>query len=102
MLPRISSYGRYKSGNYGVHCMKVEVGRLTVWFSYETAIAFQVGDGPVYVSENDWGPTTGKHIRWVLRDSPRAAQLPRDEFEAAWGRALRNQGVGLSRGDTRG
>lgn len=46
---------------------RVEVGPVTIWFSYETAIAFSY-DGTETVRENDWGPTTGKHLNSVNPD----------------------------------
>jgi hypothetical protein len=39
-------------------------GDLTVWYSYETAIAVEV-DGKRYVCENMWSVTTGKHLSWI-------------------------------------
>lgn len=63
-LPEISSYGEYASGNYGAHSLVVKVGSLTVYFSYHTPVAFRAG-GHLVVRENDWGPTTGKHLNWI-------------------------------------
>lgn len=50
----------------------VTLGGITIWFSYETPIAFQ---GALHrsdiiryrktVRENEWGPTTGKHLNFV-------------------------------------
>jgi hypothetical protein len=37
---------------------------LSIYFSYETPIAFHSDVGS-YVRENDWGPTTGKHLNYV-------------------------------------
>lgn len=39
----------------------VRVGSLTVFFSYDTIVAFRDGEG-LKVRENDWGPTTGRHL----------------------------------------
>lgn len=50
----------------------VQLGSLSVWFSYETPIAFQSGYGRIVVRENDWGPTTGKHLNWIA-DGPSAS-----------------------------
>ena len=45
---------------------KINVGALTVWFSYETPIAFKNGTwSTLVVSENVWGPTTGKHLNYI-------------------------------------
>ena len=45
---------------------KINIGALTVWFSYETPIAFKNGTwSTLVVSENVWGPTTGKHLNYI-------------------------------------
>ena len=64
-LPKIASYGNYSSDNYGAHCLRVTLPRLTVWFSYQTPVAFQAGYDPVVIRKNDWGPTTGKHLNAI-------------------------------------
>ena len=45
---------------------RVTVGDLTLWFSYQTCVAFNAhdGNGPV-VRKNEWGPTTGKHLNYI-------------------------------------
>lgn len=64
-LPRISNYGRYSSDNYGAHCLKVDMGPVTLWFSYKTCVAFHVDGHPMVVRENEWRPTTGKYLNWI-------------------------------------
>jgi hypothetical protein len=54
----------YSSNNYGAHSIAISLGNLTVWFSYDTIVAFMDGHGKV-VSENVWGPTTGKHLNEI-------------------------------------
>ena len=49
-----------------------------MYFSYETVVAF-TDKGDFYVSENCWGPTTGKHLNWI--DTDKKFRLPRGEFE---------------------
>lgn len=56
----------------------VTVGDLELAFSYKTVIGFNAGDG-WYLSENLWGPTTGKHLNQLPRGHGR---LSRPEFEA--------------------
>ncbi len=68
------SEGRSKQWN----TTRVRVGSLTLYFSYQTVIAFNGSEGMV-MRENDWGPTTGKHLNWISRTCLR---LPSDEFEA--------------------
>ena len=76
----ISGYGKYSSDNYGVNSIRLDVGSLTLWFSYKTVIAFQPGWNETFVSENIWGNTTGKHLNWINPDH--SIRLDRDEFEA--------------------
>lgn len=45
----------------------LEVGGLTIYFSYQTVIAFKVF-GNLYISENKWGSTTGKHLNSINSD----------------------------------
>lgn len=42
-------------------------GVVTMWFSYETLIAFRVDhtDAHVGMSPNNWGATTGKHLKAI-------------------------------------
>ena len=44
---------------------RINVGALTVWFSYETPIAFKVDGQPRVVRENIWSTTTGKHLNSI-------------------------------------
>jgi len=61
-------------------------GRVDVHFSYQSVIAFKVGDGPMIVSENCWSTTTGKHINSINND--RKARLPRAVFMQKYEAAL--------------
>lgn len=56
---------------------------LELAFSYRTVIGFRTGSGWV-LSENLWGPTTGKHLNWL----PGSNRVPRAEFETRLGAAL--------------
>lgn len=53
----------------------VEVGPLTVWFSYQTPIAYRAFDGEVHVCVNVWGQTTGRHINLVAEGPARETVL---------------------------
>ena len=64
-LPEISTYGEYSSGNYGVNSMRVDIGPLTVYYSYKTPVAFRVDGHSLVVHQNNWGPTTGKHLNKI-------------------------------------
>ena len=90
-LPTIRSYGDYASSNYGAHSLEVSVGALTVYFSYETPIAFETPQDGLVCSQNDWSTTTGKHLNWIQADKSR--RLPREQFEAAFQTALKRYGL---------
>ena len=82
-LPQISNYGEYSSNNYGAHTLRVDIGPLTVWFSYRTPVAFHVPGHDRVVHENDWGPTTGEHLKWIDRGNKKA-RVSAQEFDRLW------------------
>jgi hypothetical protein len=43
---------------------RVVVDNITLWFSYQTLVAFRVGDELV-ARQNVWGATTGKHLNQI-------------------------------------
>ena len=86
-LPNFNNYGEYSSDNYGVNTLRFEVGTLTLWYSYKTVVAFRLGFVDTVVTQNDWGPTTGKHLNWI-DGGDHENRLPRAEFEAALQEAM--------------
>jgi len=44
---------------------RVIVGEVTVWFSYETPVAYQDSADLPRVVDNDWSTTTGKHLNQI-------------------------------------
>ncbi len=64
-LPTINTYGKYSSGNYGAHALRVDFDNLTLYYSYKTVVAFRAPGYGVTVRENSWGPTTGKHLNAI-------------------------------------
>ena len=79
-LPEIKTYGEYKTHNYGVNCLYVEMGPVTLYYSYTTIVAFTY-KGTRKVCENCWGNTTGKQLNW-LDGRDHENRVPRHEFEA--------------------
>lgn len=71
----------------GPNNYRIEIGTLTMWFSYETCIAFQVG-GRRTVCENVWSKTTGKHLGRIDGGSreAKAARIKYSAFAQALGR----------------
>jgi hypothetical protein len=64
-LPNVSSYGNYSSSNYGVNTLRVELGTITLYYSYKTIVAYSDIQDGLIVHENIWGVTTGKHLNWL-------------------------------------
>lgn len=72
---------------------EVIAGSLTVWFSYETPIAFRDGYGaPVIMRENDWQTTTGRHLNYV---SSTADRISGDEFTKLYTDVLIRRGLSI-------
>lgn len=59
----------------------VTLGDMEILFSYETVVAFREFRGSWMVSENVWGPTTGRHIMGETMTAP-ADRIPRADFLA--------------------
>lgn len=67
----------------------VYLGEFQIGFSYETPIAFYDYDESEWVlRENDWGPTTGKHLNYFFHKEDRK-RLNSDEFEARLSKYLK-------------
>lgn len=61
----ISSYGKYRSRHYGLNTLKIKINNLTLYFSYNTIVAFRHPNYGLVVSENVYSKTTGKHLTWI-------------------------------------
>lgn len=72
---------------------RVNVGEVSFYFSYETVVGVTgpTTDHEWIARENDWGPTTGKHLAYFSPD--KKARLPRAEFEAVLAEALNAAGL---------
>ena len=76
-LVQKGNYGNYSSSNYGSHCQWIRLPKITLYFSYDTVVAFEYKFDTV-CCENAWGSTTGKHLNWIERDHSK--RLPHNEF----------------------
>jgi len=85
-LPSISSYAPHSASNYGAYTLRVDLGPLTVWFSYKTLVAFRAPGTPMIVRQNDWGATTGKHLKWINGETSKTdtIQVSGEQFEDLW------------------
>jgi len=81
----------YSRGHDYVNATKVNIGKITLWFSYDDLVAFQVDDKPLVIRENDWGTTTGKHLNAICHDKSR--RISAAEFEAAFQQVLVDHGL---------
>jgi hypothetical protein len=79
MLPQIESYGRYSNDNYGAHTLKVCLGSFTLYYSYNTIVAYRDDTDGLICRENNWDTTTGKHLNWIEPDHKR--RIPGKVFE---------------------
>ena len=61
----------------------VRVNGATFYFSYETLVAVNAGEG-TKVIKNYWGPTTGKHLNAIDGGDKeaKANRMDTDEFDA--------------------
>ena len=87
-FPAFEVYCDYQSNNYGVNalCFTLPQGRF--WFSYKTLVAFwTLGEGRV-VRENEWGPTTGKHLN-AIDGGDKKERVSSHDFEILYSRAFR-------------
>ncbi len=82
-LPTISNYGQ--GNTQRPNTIRVDIGPMTVWFSYETPVAFNLDHNRNATCRNQWGPTTGKHLNWIDGGGKGAvaARLPKAEFDRA-------------------
>ena len=53
--------------------------KFTIYFSYNTPIAFTKGAGEVIIRKNDWSTTTGKHLNAIDKDKTK--RINGEEFE---------------------
>lgn len=76
-LPIVSGY--YGTGNYGTHALCVSIGGIDLYYSYKTIVAYREPQDGLVVSENDWGPTTGKHLN-AIDGGYKRGRLLREDF----------------------
>jgi len=71
----LHKYGTGENARY------VDGPGFRLWFSYRTPVAFHVDGKGLTVRENDWGPTTGRHLS-AIDDGRKADRISGDDFEA--------------------
>ena len=83
-FPKIQSYKHTRYSQ--LNAFLIEIGSLTIWFSYSTPVAFQVGGEPRVISRNYWGNGTGAHLNLIDRD--KSKRVTKEEFEDRLGEVL--------------
>lgn len=78
-IPQVSSYGDYSSDNYGVHTLQIKFSTFTLYYSYQTIVAYRDEQDGLVCTENDWGVTTGKHLNWIQPNHKK--RVSSDEFD---------------------
>ena len=69
---------------------------ITIWFSYETPVAFAISGEGTFKSENIWSRTTQRHL-----DSIPGHELKREEFKKRLARLMGKIGTATNRITTR-
>jgi len=87
----IWNYGNY-SGHYGTNSMGFTVGSLRVYFSYKTPVAFNHPSTGLVVRDNNWGPTTGKHLNWI-DGGDKKNRVAGSEFEKQLAKLVEGTGI---------
>lgn len=59
--------------------IRATIGDVDFYFSYDTIIAFRI-NGKLYISENVWSKTTGKHLNAIYQD--KTQRIPNKEFNS--------------------
>lgn len=88
-LPSFSSYcDNTTKGN----ALVFSLGDIDVYYSYKTPVAFHAGER-LYVRENVWGPTTGKHLNAIDGGDKeaKAARVGENEFKVRLADALEGE-----------
>jgi hypothetical protein len=69
----------------------VQVGSLTLNFSYQTVVAFNSPFSGFVISENIWSTTTGRHLNEIHPD--KSLRIPNDVFKRKLAETLKHYGL---------
>ena len=76
------NYGNYSSDNCGANTIAIDLGQRTIYYSYDTVIAFsgKNSKGKYFdcIIKNYWGTTTGKHLNFINKN--KKDRLDRETF----------------------
>lgn len=66
----------------GKNAIRIDAGKVIVWYSYQTPIAFLIVGSSMVVRQNEWGQTTGKHLNEI--DPDKSKRVNAAKFQALW------------------
>lgn len=79
----MSSFLDLKLKVHGLNQTSITLGNITLYFSYETCVAFHLAGAGYFVPVNNWSNTTGKHITQMTGiDSKSDRRMSYAEFSA--------------------
>lgn len=61
-FPQVGTYAEPSSKCNTVH---LNLGNISLYYSYRTIIAFHTIDEGLVVCSNEWGPTTARHLNLI-------------------------------------
>lgn len=95
-IMELPTFETYCPNTTAANALRFDFGPITVWYSYKTPVAFRsnIGAGRL-VRENEWGPTTGKHLN-AIDGGDKASRIPGSQFETILRDTLRALGSGVT------
>lgn len=84
MYPRFENFAGNNSSRF------IDPFGNQYWFSYQTLIAFRPIGQDLFIRENEWSTTTGKHLNAI--DSDKKKRLSRETFKATYENYFGNLG----------
>ena len=69
---------------------KVSIGNLDIYFSYNTAVAYEDNQGNLVVSQNQWSRTTASHLTYIDKGAVED-RIPYEEFKKELKRAIERE-----------
>jgi hypothetical protein len=82
----IGNYGRGNNGRF------VEINNTTLYFSYNTIVAFRTPGYGLKVSENIWSTTTGGHLN-AIDGGDKSGRLEHEQFMKELSRLIEEKGL---------
>ena len=90
---KFEPYYNYSSSNYGVNSLVFTIGKLKIWYSYKTVVAFQDWLDDVMCRENEWSKTTEKHLNAIEPD--KSKRVSGEHFEKQLKKILKKYDLAL-------